>query len=76
MHSRDEADMLVYKTVAKCHLKSNSHRTFFAIVLYTNMAAVTSGANQHKQGENFSPCSLWLLSWVEWVEQTELVIGI
>ena len=27
-------------------IESNSPKTFFAIVLYTNLAAVTSGANQ------------------------------
>ena len=27
-------------------IESNSQKTFSAIVLYTNMAAVTSGANQ------------------------------
>ena len=31
-------------------IESNSQKTFFAIVLYTNMAAVTSGANQELLG--------------------------
>ena len=52
LHSRDEADMLTVQNNGKMTLKfciiieSNSQKTFFAIVLYTKMAAVTSGANQ------------------------------
>ena len=39
--------MLVYKTI------ENSQKTFYCIVLYTNMAAVTSDAN-HQLGANFN----------------------
>ena len=42
--------MLVYKTMAKCRsfckIESNSQNTFFAVVLYTNMAAVASRENR------------------------------
>lgn len=49
--SRDETAMLVYKTMAKSRssfviIELNSEKTVFAIVLYINMAAVTSHGNR------------------------------
>ena len=50
-HSRDETALLVYNN-SKMSLKfclireSNCQKTFFAIVVYTNMAAVESRENQ------------------------------
>ena len=47
-HSRDQTAMLVNKMSLKfCKITElKSQNTFFAIVLYTNMAAVTSGENR------------------------------
>ena len=53
LRARDKADMHVgvqnysKKSLRFCiMIESNSPKTFFPIVLYSNMAAVTSGANQ------------------------------
>ena len=53
-HSRDKTATLVYKNNSKMSRKfciiieSNSQRTFFAIVLYNNMATVTSREKQEE----------------------------
>ena len=49
--SRDETAMLVHKSIA--NYGSNSQKTFFSIVLCTNVASVTSGENH----------LLWCCSW-------------
>jgi len=46
----DASAMLVYKTLAKCRsfciiIESKSQKTFFAVVLYTTMAAMASHEN-------------------------------
>ena len=55
-HSRDETAMQVWHTFYII-IESNSQKSFFAIALYTNMAAVTSCENrEYLLGNIFSFC--------------------
>ena len=50
LHPCYEAVVLVYKTVEFCtKIESNYQKTFYCIVLYINMAAVTSDAKKNQQ---------------------------
>jgi len=65
-HSRDETAILVYKTMSLklcIIIELNSQKNFFAVVLYTNMAAVTSRKNREYPDLCFKkwPFQIWLM---------------
>ena len=62
-------------------IESNSQKTFSAIVLYTNMAAVTSHENRELEGTSFPCCILfsafatyWLVDSIFWTPVVNLTI--
>ena len=61
--------MLVYKTMLKLCIiiKSNSQKTFFAIVLYTKMAAVTSRENRDFWQERGVSITFVVMIYMPWV---------
>ena len=65
-HSSVETTILVYKTMSLKFciiIESNSQKNFFAVVLYTNMAAVTSRENREYPDLCFKkwPLQIWLM---------------
>ena len=75
-YPRDETAMLVYKTIENCStssciiIESNSQETFYSIVLYTNMAAVTSD-EKVKTCFHISKCPWTLGAWNNKTETTQ-----